>query len=126
MAQQPAGERRNQAIKEAHQALFDTNEAMMQLPPDMRGDASATGTTVSPGASGSAGNVVYPKSDVEYTRAMEELQKAAQRLRESIQSMAQQPVGEQRNQAIKQARQALYDTNQAIIQLPPEMRTAKK
>ena len=29
---------RNHGIKQAHTALFDTNEAMTQLPPDMRAE----------------------------------------------------------------------------------------
>jgi hypothetical protein len=32
MAEEPAGDRRNEAIKAAHQALDDTNRAMIQLP----------------------------------------------------------------------------------------------
>lgn len=33
MADEPAGERRDAAVKAAHQALHDTNQAMIQLPP---------------------------------------------------------------------------------------------
>lgn len=36
MAQQPAGERRNQAIAQAREALLSTHQAMVQLPPDLR------------------------------------------------------------------------------------------
>jgi sporulation protein YlmC with PRC-barrel domain len=36
MAQQPPGERRNQAMTQAREALMSTQQAMMQLPPDMR------------------------------------------------------------------------------------------
>ena len=57
---------------------------------------------------------------------MKQLQSAAQRLRESIQTMAQQPAGDRRTTAIKEAQQALYDTNQAMIQLPPELRSEPK
>ena len=57
---------------------------------------------------------------------MERLQAAAQRLRDSIQVMAQEPSGPRRDEAIKQAQQALFDTNQAMIQLPPDMHTEKK
>jgi len=125
MAQQPVGERRNQAIKEAHQALRDTNQAMVQLPPEMRTQSGATGTTSSQ-AGGTAGTAVYPGSDADYTRAMEKLQQGAQNLRESIQALAQEPVGPLRDAAIKNAHQALYDTNQAMIQLPPGSSSDKK
>jgi hypothetical protein len=36
MAQQPQGERRDQAIAEAHDALYDLNQSMAQLPPALR------------------------------------------------------------------------------------------
>jgi hypothetical protein len=126
MAQEPAGPRRNEAIKQAQQALYDTNQAMIQLPPDMRIESSSSvGTTSSAGASGTVGSVVYPTSDAEYSKAMEKLQQSAQKLREAVQAMAQEQGTDRRNQAIKEAHQALYDTNQAMIQLPPEMRTEK-
>lgn len=35
MAQQPQGQRRDQAIMEAHEALMDLNQSMAQLPPDL-------------------------------------------------------------------------------------------
>lgn len=35
-AQQPAGERRNQAMAQAREALMHTQQAMVQLPPDLR------------------------------------------------------------------------------------------
>lgn len=50
---------------------------------------------------------------------------AAQRLREAVQAMAQQPAGAERNAAILQANQALFDTQQAMLQLPPDLRTGK-
>jgi hypothetical protein len=124
MSQEPAGERRNNAIKQANEALLEVNQAMVSLPPEMRGQAGApVGSTSS---SGIGVGVVYPKSDADYTKAMEKLQKAAQQLRESIQAMAQEPAGARRDDAIKQAQQALYDTTQSMVQLPPEMRTEKK
>ena len=52
---------------------------------------------------------------------MKRLQDSAQRLRESIQAMAQHSPGADRDKAIKDAQQALYDTNEAMIQLPPDM-----
>lgn len=36
MAQQPAGERRNQAMAQAREALQSTQQAMVQLPPELR------------------------------------------------------------------------------------------
>lgn len=113
LSQQAPGPQRNQAIASAHQALRDTNQAMVQLPPEMRVDS--VGTTSSAGATGSTGSI---GAQPDNPQSLESLQKAAQRLRESIQSMAKESVGERRNQAIKEAHQALYDTNQAMIQLP--------
>lgn len=106
MAQQPAGEGRNRAIEQAHQALFDTQSAMIQLPPELR--AGGTGGT-----------------QPDYTKSMERLQQAAQKLREAVQAMAQQPAGERRNRAAEQARAALLETQQAMVTLPPELRTAQ-
>lgn len=71
------------------------------------------------------GRPAVPASDVEYSQAMERLFQAAQRLRESVQAMAQQPAGERRNQAIAQAREALLSTHQAMVQLPPDLRTSQ-
>ena len=126
MAQEPAGERRNQAIRQAQEALLETKQSMTSMPPDMRIADSAIGTSSPGGGAGAVGNTVYPSSDAEYTKAVEKLQKAAQQLRESIQGMAQEPAGERRNHAIKAAHQALFDTTQAMIQLPPDMRSEKK
>jgi hypothetical protein len=36
MAQQPEGPRRNRAIEEAHDALLETQRAMIALPPELR------------------------------------------------------------------------------------------
>lgn len=102
MAQEPAGERRNRAIAQAQEGLLETHRAMMALPPELR-----VGSATSP----------------DYTKSMERLQAAAQKLREAAQAMAQQPAGERRNQSIDQVRQALFDTQQAMIALPPDMRT---
>lgn len=40
--------------------------------------------------------------------------------------MAQQPSGERRNQAMAQAREALLHAQQALVQLPPELRTKQE
>ena len=122
MAQQPAGQRRNAAIRQAHAAILEANGAMGQLY-QPRAASGAVGTTSGIGQGGTVGGTVYPKSDADYTRAMEKLLAAAQKFRESIQAMAQMPAGPQRDQAIQQAHQALFDTNQAMIQLPPELRS---
>jgi hypothetical protein len=71
----------------------------------------------------SPGRPAVPNSGQDYTQAMERLFQAAQRLRESIQAMAQQPSGERRDRAMAQAREALLGTQQAMVQLPPELRT---
>lgn len=122
MAQEKPGARRNQAIKDAQDALLEAKQAMAQLPPELRNEApgDATGTTSSSGASGSTGSSVPDAS-----KAMERLQKAAQQLRESSQSMAQQPAGPRRNEAIRSSNRALMDVNEAMAQLPPDMRSAK-
>lgn len=102
MAQEPVGDRRNRAIGQAQEALFETQRSIMALPPELRVSSSTT---------------------PDYTKSMEQLQAAAQKLREATQAMAQEPAGERRNKAIDQARQALFDTQQAMIALPPDMRT---
>lgn len=48
------------------------------------------------------------------TAAVHELQRAAQRLRDAIQAMAQQPVGPQRDYAMREANKALIDTQTAM------------
>ncbi|MGQ0752700.1 MAG: hypothetical protein ACT4PS_19435 [Betaproteobacteria bacterium] len=104
MADQPAGPRRNDAIKAAHAALRDTQSAMIQLPPELR-------LSSADGGSGTG-----------YTDSMARLKEAAQKLRESVQAMADQPAGPRRNEAMDQAREALLETQQAMINLPPELR----
>lgn len=129
MAGEPAGPRRNQAIRQAHAAIINADKAMSQLyRPGMgtpRAAEAAVGTTLDVGAGGIVGGAAYPQNDVEYTRAMEKLHKAVDHFRESIIAMSRLPTGPQRDQAIKEAQQALFDTNQAMIQLPPDMRTER-
>ena len=104
MAQYPPGERRNAALDQAHKALFDAQQAMIQLPPES-----------------------YMKEHAEtlpnYTIAMDRLQQAAQKLREAVQAMAQQAPGDRRNAAMREAREAIVETQQAMIDLPPHMRS---
>jgi hypothetical protein len=99
MAQQPVGDQRNQAIQAANKALFETQSAMLELPPDMW-----TGP----------GTPAHPNDP----KAMDRLQQAAQQLREAVQAMAQRPAGAQRNEAIKTANRALYAAQEAMILLP--------
>jgi len=113
LAQKQPGPQRTVAIAVAHQALNLTNQAMSQLPPEMRADP--TPTTNSKSGSGSTGSI---GSQPDNPQSVEALQKAAEQLRKSLQAMADEPVGERRDAAVKAAHQALYDTNQAMIQLP--------
>lgn len=101
LANAPAGDQRNAAIRTARAALLDTQRAMIDLPPELR---TRTGTV----------------SEAEYGKAMSELKQAAQRLRDSAQAMAQQPAGERRNDAIHQVNTALLEVNEAMVQLPWE------
>jgi hypothetical protein len=107
MAQQPREKGRNNAIEEANRALFDVQRAMIQLPPELRAGAGS-------------------QANPNYTESFERLQQAAQKLRDSVQAMAQQPAGERRNQAAQAAREALLETQQAMVMLPPDLRTAGK
>ncbi|MGQ0752689.1 MAG: hypothetical protein ACT4PS_19380 [Betaproteobacteria bacterium] len=104
MAQQPEGERRNAAIRQAHQALFDAQQAMILLPPELYT---------------SEGREALPN----YTKSMERLQQAAQKLREAVQAMAEQPAGTKRNAAAREAREAILETQQAMVSLPPHLRS---
>ena len=107
LAQKQPGPQRTVAIAMAHNALNATNQAMAQLPPEMRRDPAP--------ATGSTGPVGSQPDD---PQAVEALQKAAEQLRKSVQAMADEPAGERRDAAVKAAHQALYDTNQEMIQLP--------
>lgn len=104
LAQKQPGSQRTVAIAMAHQALNLTNQAMSQLPPEMRADPAP--------ATGSIG------SQPDTPQSMEALQKAAEQLVKSVQAMVDEPAGERRGAAVKAAHQALNDTNQAMIQLP--------
>jgi hypothetical protein len=106
MAQQAPGAGRRSAIEQAQKALYDTQVAMMELPPELR---TGAGTA-------------QPPND---TRSFERLKQAAQQLRESVQAMAQQPAGERRNEAARAARAALLETQEAMVMLPPELRSAQ-
>lgn len=62
-------------------------------------------------------------SDKPDSRAINQLQLAAQRLRDAAQKAAQLPAGGDRNYAIRQANSALLEVKQAMISLPPELRS---
>jgi hypothetical protein len=105
LAQAPAGDKRNAAIEAARKALFDTQQAMIRLPPELRTSD-------------------VPMSDADYAKAMDDLKGAAQRLRESVQAMAGQPPGQRRNQAIDEANEAILEVNQAMMMIPWQRATA--
>ena len=102
--------------------------AQMQDSTSTANPAASHAGTQSPGNSGSRVNAPSLRAAVttathEDTRSMERLKEAAQRLRETIQTLATAPVGEKRNEAMDTARHALLETQQAMIDLPPGLRT---
>lgn len=81
--------------------------------------SAASGASQSTQSSGT----VISKEPVR-TESMQKLTQAAQQLRESIQLMAQKKhPGADRDAAISQAQAALLDTQRAMLELPPEMRS---
>jgi hypothetical protein len=104
LAQKQPGAQRAVAIAMAHQTLNLTNQDMSQLPPGMRVDSAPI--------TGPIG------SQPDNPQSMEALQKAAEQLLKSVHAMVDEPAGERRDAAAKAAHLALYDTNQAMIQLP--------
>jgi hypothetical protein len=103
IARHAPGKERDAAIRSAHQALFDTQQAIIQLPPELR-----------------RGNSQQAVSEQDFQRSMAKLKAAAQSLRESAQAMAQQPAGARRNQAVDRVNEAILEINQAMVQLPLE------
>ncbi len=113
ISQKQPGAQRTVAIAMAHQALNLTNQAMSQLPPGMRADPTpASNSNSGSGATGLTG------SQTDNAQSMEALKKSAEQLLKSVQAMVEEPAGERRDAAIKAAHRALYDTNQAMIELP--------
>lgn len=104
LAQKQPGSQRTVAIAMTHQALNLMNQAMAQLPPEMRADPTPTTDSIG--------------SQPDHPQSMEALQKTAEQLVKSVQAMADEPAGERRGAAVKAVQQALNDTNQAMIQLP--------
>ena len=97
MAQAPAGEKRNDAIRAGNEALATTQAAMANLPSDL---------------------LIAGATETDYRKAMDRLKQAADRLREATHALAKEPAGERRNAAIRKANQALLDTQQAMIEVP--------
>ena len=102
IAREPGGSRRNAAVEQAHAALFDTQQAMIMLPPELRAGTGRDAT--------------------DYSRSVNHLQLAARKLRDAILAMALQPSGERRKDAAERTREALLETQQAIIWLPSALR----
>lgn len=74
------------------------------------------------GAASTAGTVV--RTQAMDTQSMQRLTEAADGLRQSIQALAQQAPGPQRDRAIAEAHQALLRTQQAMMDLPPHLRSS--
>jgi hypothetical protein len=89
--------------------------------------AAAQGTAVqgTPNitASPAPGGGLVIRRQPAYTQSMQALQESADRLRQSIQALADKPPGPDRDQAIAKAHEALLRTQQAMVALPPELRT---
>ena len=94
LADKPPGLERGHAIAKAHEALLQTQQAMVALPPEFR-------------TTGSVSTAAYDES-------VRKLMKSADSLRQAIQEMAQQPAGERRDRAIEEAQRALWDTQLAM------------
>lgn len=102
-----------------------TQGAVAQQAPSQKGTQQPSTPAVTAAASAPGDKVSAPSSsETDYSRSMERLTKAAQNLREAVQAMATQPAGERRNEAMRQANDALLETQQAMVQLPPELRKA--
>jgi hypothetical protein len=102
LAQQRPGAERDTALKAAREALYDTQVAMIQLPPHLRYAQSS--------------GAVAPA----YEESMRHLQQASDRLYKSLQAMAAQQPGPRRNAAIREAQEALFETHYAMVWLPNE------
>jgi hypothetical protein len=100
LSQQQPGTERDTALNAAREALYDTQQAMIQLPPELRNTQRSGG--VSPA----------------YSESMRQLQQASDRLYDSLHAMARQPAGERRNAAMREAQEALLETEYAIAWLP--------
>lgn len=102
LSQHAPGPERDGALRLARKALWDAQDAMIQLPPELRQAASASRVGVSP----------------DYAVSMQKLQRASDRLYDAIHAMAAQPAGDRRNAAVRQATEALNEAEHAMIALP--------
>jgi hypothetical protein len=100
MAQQPAGDKRSSAMAAARDALVKTQQAMIDLPPEMRVES------------------VEKVKATDWPKAAQRLQEASVRLDEAIQGMSKQKDGKGRSDAVAKARTALEQTQQAMLSLP--------
>lgn len=94
MAQKAPGPERTLAIRQANDALLQTQRAMLDLPPGMRSSGTA--------------------STAGYDRSVRDLMQASDALRDSIHAMARQQPGERRNEAIRDADRALMKAQVAM------------
>jgi hypothetical protein len=100
LAQQQPGSERDIAVNAAREALYDTQQAMIQLPPELRNGQRSPG--------------VAPA----YSESMRQLQQASDRLYNALHAMARQPAGERRNAAMREAQEAQFETEYAMVWLP--------
>jgi hypothetical protein len=110
LAQEHPGLGRDQAMSNARRALYDTQQAMVQLPPEYR----VSGAVVANAPIAQAN----PAQNRTFGDSMKELQLAADRLRDAIQAMAQRPASQSRNDAISESHQALLQTQTAMAWVP--------
>ena len=101
LSQHAPGAERDSALRLARKALWDAQDAMIQLPPELRQAAASSGG-VSP----------------DYAASMNKLKRASDRLYDAIHAMAAQPAGDRRNAAVRQATLALNEAEHAIVALP--------
>lgn len=119
IASKPAGPQREQAIRNAHEALFDTQRAMVSLPPELRTKGSGK-------ASGEDGSDRKASGEQGYETSMKQLDRASNKLWASIETMQQEASGERRDQAIQHAHQAVWDTYEAMLAMPSGKRMEKQ
>lgn len=98
IAQMQPGPERDRALAGAHEALRETQQAMIQLPPHLRYSKSGKGM-----------------SDAE---SMRHLRAASDRLYNALHKMAEQPSGQRRDAAIREAHEALFETHYSMVWLP--------
>lgn len=100
LAQQPAGPKRSAAMEAARHSLLDTQQAMLELPADLRVESKER------------------KAATDWPKAMARLDKAAEKLRESVDAMSKQQSGKRPDKAIASTREALEEAQKAMMALP--------